>query len=182
MRTLTDQRETSNRIITYLLEEVVDRALMETEEPEYFETEHKLRPETAARIEASYAKAFGQSPHEGDVSYSIGGRTYNRIGGEWREERRTKNPAHWDKPAYFIIYGEGPTAFCVVKRPGRLTQRSFEKAVSGIYKDWSGKSWSGSEARGVDGTDQEIFDRRVSGEKPESAYEIFLDGTWKRLK
>jgi len=35
-------------------------------------------------------------------------------------------------------------------------------------------------AKAIDNADEGIYNARASGEKPEPAYEIFLDGTWKR--
>ena len=168
-----------DRIIEHLIEN--DSPMSEAEEPEdYIETERQLRPETAARIQAEYDRVF--SPKEGDLGYTSGNRSYDRIGGKWVERIRRKNPAYWDQPNYFIIYpGPEPYAFIAGKHPRRLTQRLFSKAAMQIFKDATGKSWFGAHA-GVDGADKDLFDRRVSGEKPEPAYEIFLDGTWKRLK
>lgn len=169
-----------DRIIEHLLNH--DAPMSEAQEPEEFiETKRRLRRDTAARVEASYTRAFGAVP-EGDIGFTSGSRTFVREGGVWYEETRQNNPEYYDLPNYFIIYpGPAPHAFIVGKHPRRLTQRLFSKATMQIFKDATGESWSSASA-GVDGAEKEIFDRRVSGEKPEPAYEIFQDGTWKRLK
>lgn len=155
--------------------------LLEAEEPDYIVTKRELRPEAQARLQTDYDRIFGAT--EGDIGYTHGSRTYYREGGKWYEEIKRKNPAYWDQPNYFIIYpGPDPYAFIVAKHPRRLTQKNFQKAISQIFRDATGLPYTNDHFGGVDGTDEGVFNARVGGEKPEPAYEVFIDGTWKRLK
>lgn len=155
----------------------------DTEPEEYIETKRKLRPERAARIQAEFDRFQGHS-QEGFTAFSginIGSRTYEKEGDTWYEIVRQKNPAYWDQPAYPFIYpGPENLAFISLKCPRRLTQRLFAKAVGQIFRDATGKSWYSGNA-GVDAGCKDVFDKCVSGKRPEPAYEIFIDGTWKRL-
>lgn len=186
--------ETIIAFLTDALEPAKLTFMPEAEEPDYIETRRELRPETAARIEAKYRKhrelVLQQqhksvhdlwAPETGDTSFSIGNRNYGRIGGKWSETTRRKNPAHWDQPNYGVIYpGPDPHAFIALKAPRRITSRNFAKAAMQIFKNATGQSWN-SASTGTDGADQELFDRCVQRKRPEPAYEIFLDGTWKRM-
>jgi hypothetical protein len=152
--------------------------LLEDEEPDtYLETATRVRNQ--ARVENSYNRAFG-GPVKGDIAFNSGSRRFERLGGVWYVTRRAKNPAYWDQPQYFIIYpGPNPYAFIVCKQPRRLLTRHFRTAIAQIYRDAAKRS-ARADRIGVDGTEKAVYDARASGAKPEPAYEILIDGTWKR--
>jgi hypothetical protein len=163
-----------------------DIILEAAEEESHVERMVPLRPGNAERVERIYNQhdaLAGREPQKGPVSFSMGTTHYERnSAGQWFRIERKKNPAFWDKPQYFIIYpGPPPHAFIVVKQPRRIVTSAFRKAIMQIYKDATGVSWH-HDRPGVDGIEQEVFDKRASGKKPELAYEIFLDGTWRRVK
>ena len=76
-----------------------------------------------------------------------------------------------------MIYGPADFSFIAVKMPRRMTNRGFQKAIVQIWRDATGLPWKDC---GVDGTDQHVYQSRVAGKAPQPAYEIMLDGTWKK--
>jgi len=159
--------------------------VMESDAEEFIEIWQELRPTTSVRIQAAYdrfSRNFGYGAGEEEANIHIGTTCYEKREGKWYRKRRSKNPAYWDQCQYFFIApGPGGLAFIVVKQPRRLTSRLWQKACSGIFRDATGLSWY-KDHPVVDGSDEEVYDRRASGIKPEPAYEIFIDGTWKRVK
>lgn len=115
-----------------------------------------------------------------DLSFTSGSRKFERVDGVWWETKRHKNPAYWSQPSYFwIAPGPGNMAFIVVKQPRDLKARLWHKACAQIWREAAGLSWY-SDHPVVDNADEGTYAARVAGKKPELAYEIFSDGTWKR--
>ena len=122
------------------------------------------------------------------ANLAIGRTQYEKIDGHWHRLRRVKNPAYLDQPQYFFIApGPEKLAFIVCKMPRKLTTSLWRTAIRQIYRDatgrpWmTGKRWSSDRHQPiVDGADEDVYLRRVAGKKPEPAYELFIDGTWKR--
>lgn len=113
-------------------------------------------------------------------SRTVNGITYYKEDGVWKCSYTIKNPDYYNTPRYNLIYpGPHPYAFIVFKYDPKISSKNFRKSVCQVYKDATGKSWYSAQP-GLDGADAAIYERRVSGEKPEPAYEIFEDGTWKR--
>jgi hypothetical protein len=176
----------------------VVNALLEAEPEEYLKTRHVLRDQQG--MTDSYFRAFPTSfgqPHADkgqDIGFTSGSRTFEREGGVWYEVKRKKNPEYYNQPRYFILApGPGKMTFIVVKMPRTVNTRVWRVACNQIYRDATGYPWdnvygakghwTGDRQRAVvDGADEEIWQQRASGQKPEPAYEIFADGTWKRIK
>jgi hypothetical protein len=165
------------------LVQVIVKTLLEEDPPEYIEHWSTLRPDDAKRMDVYYEfrqKYYGWKPSPGDVFFKMGRTRYRREGGKWQRLYRKRNPAYWDQPQYFFIYpGPLPYAFIAVKQPRRITQANFRKAVKAIYRDATGSTWD-KDKPGVDGFDKEGYEKRVSGEKPEPAYEVSIDGSIQR--
>ncbi len=145
----------------------------------YIETWQLLRPDTAAQVQAAYDRfQFGKT--DGDVGMTIGSTEYERRGGKWYRQRRKKDPRYWDQPNYFFIApGPGSQAFIAVKMPRRLSTQLWRRACGQLYRDATGRSWY-SDRPVVDGADEDVYKKCVAGTMPEPAYEIMLDGSWKR--
>jgi hypothetical protein len=163
------------------------KPMTEAEEPEqHLETRHRVRDQEALTRHyfAVFPSSFGQpNVDKGqDLAFSSGSRQFERENGVWYEIKRRKNPAYWDQPQYFFIApGPGKLAFVIVKQPRRLKAALWHKACSQIWRDATGLSWY-KDHPVVDGADEGIWQARAAGKKPEPAYEIFDDGTWRRVK
>jgi hypothetical protein len=167
-------------IVQFLLE------MNEKDEEQHIESRHRVRDqETLTRhYFAVFGTSFGQPTVDKgqDIGFSAGSRKFERENGVWYEIKRRKNPAYWDKPQYFwIAPGPDNLAFVVVKQPRRLKSALWQKACSQIWRDATGLSWW-KDHPVVDGSDEGIWQARATGKKPEPAYEIFDDGTWRRVK
>lgn len=182
------------------------RTIIEAETSEWIETWQELRPATAARIEAAAQGVWDTDVNmawlkqnrpgwdkERMVSdnITIGNTAYEKRDGKWYRRVRRKNPAYWDQPQYFFMApGPDKLAFIIVKMPRRLSSRIWRAACAAIYRDATGQSWQNVYgAKGhfqdrqqavIDGAEEETYSSRVAGKKPEPAYEIFADGTWKK--
>jgi len=160
------------------------RALIEAEADEFVKTKHRVRDQEG--MTARYFRIFGQSfgkPNVDtgqDVGFTSGSRTFERVDGVWWETKRAKNPAYYAQPQYFLIYGPIPDAFVVVKMPRTLKAALFRRAVGQIWRDRTGKAYSAD--CGIEGADEAIYNARISGQKPQFAYEVFADGTWDRVQ
>jgi hypothetical protein len=166
---------------------VVNRLLEAPEAERHIETWQQLRPETAERIQRAYdfhvslsPSALSRDPMQANIG--IGNTQYEKREGKWYRLRRVRNPAYWDQAQYFFIApGPGNLAFIAVKMPRRLVSRLWQRACAQIFRDATGGSWY-KDHPVVDGLEEKDFERRATGRKPEPAYEIFVDGTWKRIK
>lgn len=171
--------------------QIVNHVLEADEPEEFITTRRKLRPATAARMQARYASFLGRSsfkPSEDsgeDVGFNSGGRSYERVNGEWYKERRSRNPAHSALPRYFVIAGTFPirgwvTVYC--RRPGRIAVARWRSAVKAIARDFNGGTPVPWEDFITEWLDQSEFDRALNGKKQAPVYDVFVDGTWKRLR
>lgn len=175
----------------------VVNVLLEAEPEDYLETRHVVRDQQ--RMNDNYFRAFptrGNEPNTDtgqDIGFTSGSRTFQRENGVWYEVKRKKNPEYWSLPRYFFLApGPGKLAFIAVKMPRTLNTRLWRQACAQIYMDATGHSWtnvtgarrwaSDRHPAVVDAIEAEDWERRAKGQKPEPAYEIFADGSWKRMK
>jgi hypothetical protein len=174
------------------------RQIVENEVKSHFETMHRVRDQEG--MTRTYFKwfptSFGQ-PNEDkgqDVGFTSGSRVFQREDGVWYEIKKTKNPAYWNQSRYFFMApGPDNLTFVLVKMPVSLSTRLWRSACAQIYQDATGRSWTnvyGAKKRYlsqkrqqavVDAADEEVWQLSASGKKPDPAYEIFKDGTWKRV-
>jgi len=175
------------------------RQIVEDEVESHFKTKHRVRDQEGLtkRYFTWFPTSFGE-PNEDrgqDIGFTSGSRKFSREDGVWYEIKKTKNPAYWSQPRYFwMAPGPGKLAFIVVKSPMALSTRLWRAASAQIYRDATGHSWDnvyGAQKRylsqqrqqvSIDAADESYFNLCARGKKPEPAYEIFADGTWKRVK
>jgi hypothetical protein len=162
------------------------KALFDNEEKSHIESRHRVRDQEAftRHYFSAFPSTFGHhNADKGhDLAFTTGSRQFEREDGVWYEIKRHKNPAYWDQPQYFLIApGPGNLAFLVVKQPRRLKSILWQRACAQIFRAATGLSWW-KDSPVVDGIDEEIWQARVAGKKPEPAYEIFDDGTWTAAK
>lgn len=154
----------------------------EADEPEYIETRRKLRPETAARIQAEYDKFASRLSPGGGTPWSgitIGPRTFENEGNEWYEIVRRRNPAYWEQPNYFVAAGSMPEwTIIYCKMPRRASQATFRKAIKQIVRDVTGGPVDWRDFI-VESIEKQEFEAGTAKGNP--AYEIAIDGTWKRI-
>lgn len=168
------------------------RKIIEAEASEWIETWQKLGPAAAKRMDATWLMFKAHDPNyktwtemgllkDQNASFTLGSIQYEKRDGEWYRLKRTKNPAYWDQPRYFFIApGPEKLAFVAVKQPRRLTAKLWHRASSQIWRDATGLSWW-KDHPVLDGMEEDTWNRCATGKRREPAYEIFIDGTWKKV-
>ena len=127
-----------------------------------------------------YTALFGAANLGQGVGFGIGSRHFTLEDGIWYEVVKKRNKAYFEQPGYCIVYpGPDPHAFIAIKYPKSIKWATTRKAIFAIFRAAVGRSFQAVHA-GLEGPDVEIYDRRVSGTKPEPAYEIFSDGSFKQ--